>query len=197
MCRRINPTRQPAYDREACPSQTARQPFGLRESIMRGMPRSDNRHRELVLRLRLPTPKQHARRIMDLAKWPWIVAARLSEHIDPMLRRKLKLAFSINFVARRHDLRGCLRPNSVDTLQLAPTRRQDGRRRPKPLEQRFSQQRPDARNKRQPHIIDKLIREKSLRHAHPYVGAQFITCRTEEKRPNKFSRGSLKRQDYH
>src|SRR4029079_8173658 len=62
---RIDPARETAHHRKTSASQTCCQALGLCDAVSCSMTRADNGNGQLILRCRLTTTKQYARRIVN------------------------------------------------------------------------------------------------------------------------------------
>ena len=158
MGRRVDAARQAADDRHARAGQAAGQPLGLRQAILRGMPRADDGDGQRVLRQDLAAHEEHAGRVVNFAQHARIGGVAIGQDRDAVGRAagRARPATSISSLATAM--------RRVSSAPMPCTRRKSRRRgrqhgagRAELFQQRLAQPRTDARDHRQPHGIGQRV----------------------------------------
>ena len=96
------------------PGQSAGQPFGLSQAILRAVPRADNADGQRVVRLQRAADKQHAGRIVNLAEHARISGVGFGEDVDAVLPAQGDFGLGVDLVIGLGDLVRELWANALD-----------------------------------------------------------------------------------
>ena len=143
MRRRIYAASQSAHYGQPRAGQTAGQPLGLAQPILRGMARAHDADGHSVVRFQSAANEQHAGRIGDFAEHTRISRVGLDEYIDAVLPALGDFRFDVDFFGLEDTARQ-LGANALHVAQLAGRRRQHGPRGTEPVQQRPSRARTNA-----------------------------------------------------
>jgi hypothetical protein len=128
MSRGIDPSCQAANHRQAGPRYSGCQSLGLSQSVARRVPRSDDRQRQLILRMRLAAPEENTGRIRDLPEQPRVAGIGFDQDRHVMLLANADFAIDIQFLFGRPDATAELRSYAGHPPQLVRGGSQHGRR---------------------------------------------------------------------
>lgn len=146
MCRRIDSSRQTTYDGETGPSESGSQFFGALQSVTGSMPRTHERHGELVGFAKIAADVEQSGRIVNLAEELWITILGQSDDFDAVLGCLIQFTHGLGFIRRHCNLCSEFGTNSINAAELVATGAKNCVNRTEPSEKILSQSRSHARH---------------------------------------------------
>ena len=138
MRRRVDAARETAYDRETGVGELIRKLLRAFQTVVRRLPRADNRD-ALVIAIRQAAPDvEHDRRVVNLAQQPGIPGRFLREDMRAEVGDALQFRFEIDVFFPARNRLGYFLPDAVNGAQFAGPRTENALRCPENFEQ-FSQ----------------------------------------------------------